>query len=616
MAGADVVSEDMRRAASGPDLSQAMLRVARTVETALDNLLPVPEGAEARLADAMRYATLGGGKRMRAFLVMETAALYSVSETCAARVAASIEMLHAYSLVHDDLPAMDDDDLRRGKPSTHKAFDEATAILAGDALQTRAFEVLAEPDTHSDPQARCELVMGLGAASGARGMAGGQMIDMLAEGQHVDHLPASHPTGTRGRSQPHDQLAPRLRVRMRVRLRQHLECAGLERVARQDRRRLIERLVRGRLAPAQIVVVHRRQIVMHQRIAVQHLDRRRYPRRTGLRHREQGRGLHHQERPHPLAATQRRIAHRLRQTPFRPFHGRQQRCQRSLNDAGDVEAALEALLPPVEGAEGRLAEAMRYATLGGGKRMRAFLVMQTSALFSVSETCAARVAASVEMLHGYSLVHDDLPAMDDDDLRRGKPSTHKAFDEATAILAGDALQTRAFEVLAEPDTHSDPQARCELVMGLGAASGARGMAGGQMIDMLAEGETLDGPAIARLQALKTGRLIQYSAEAGAILGRAQSSQRHLLAAYGRDIGAAFQIADDLLDAEGSTEETGKTAGKDAAAGKATMVAILGVERARAQAELLALQAAGHLEGFGERARLLRSLATYVVTRRN
>src|SRR5579863_1544253 len=154
--------------------------------------------------------------------------------------------------------------------------------------------------------------------------------------------------------------------------------------------------------------------------------------------------------------------------------------------AGVVEAALEALLPPVQGAEGRLAEAMRYATLGGGKRMRAFLVMQTSALFSVSETCAARVAASVEMLHAYSLVHDDLPAMDDDDLRRGRPSTHKAFDEATAILAGDSLQTRAFEVLAEPDTHANAEARAELVAGLAHAAGARGMAGGQMLDMLAE----------------------------------------------------------------------------------------------------------------------------------
>jgi farnesyl diphosphate synthase len=284
--------------------------------------------------------------------------------------------------------------------------------------------------------------------------------------------------------------------------------------------------------------------------------------------------------------------------------------------ASVVEAALEALLPMPEGAEAPLAEAMRYATLGGGKRMRAFLVMQSSDLFAVSETCAARVAASVEMLHAYSLVHDDLPAMDDDDVRRGKPATHKAFDEATAILTGDALQARAFEVLAEQDTHSDPQARCELVAALGAAAGARGMAGGQMIDMLAEGRTLDGPAVTRLQALKTGRLIQFSVEAGAILGRAPPHQRHLLAAYGRDLGAAFQIADDLLDAEGSTEETGKTVGKDAAAGKATMVAVLGIERAHAQAQLLARQAAGHLDGFGEKAALLRMLAEYVVTRRN
>ena len=284
--------------------------------------------------------------------------------------------------------------------------------------------------------------------------------------------------------------------------------------------------------------------------------------------------------------------------------------------AGVVETALDTLLPVSEGAEARLAEAMRYATLGGGKRMRGFLVMETAALFAVSETCAARTAAAIEMVHAYSLVHDDLPAMDDDDLRRGKPSCHKAFDEATAILAGDALQTRAFEVLAEHDTHSDSQARCELVQALASAAGARGMAGGQMIDMLAEGQQLDGPAIVRLQALKTGRLIQFSAEAGAILGRAPLQQRHMLAAYGRDLGAAFQIADDLLDAEGTTEETGKTAGKDAAAGKATMVAVLGPERAREHAEMLAEQAAGHLDTFGPRAALLQALATFAVTRRS
>jgi farnesyl diphosphate synthase len=284
--------------------------------------------------------------------------------------------------------------------------------------------------------------------------------------------------------------------------------------------------------------------------------------------------------------------------------------------AGEVEDALKVLLPPEEGAEARLAAAMRYATLGGGKRMRAFLVIESAALFSVAPTCAARVAAAIEMLHAYSLVHDDLPAMDDDDLRRGKPSTHKQFDEATAILAGDALQARAFEVLAEPDTHSDPQVRCELVHALAAAAGARGMAGGQMIDMLAEGQTLDGPAVTRLQALKTGRLIQFSAEAGAILGRVPIAQRHLLAAYGRDLGAAFQIADDLLDVEGSAEELGKTSGKDAAAGKATMVAVLGIERARSQAAMLAEQAAGHLDSFDERGALLRALAAYVVARRN
>ncbi|GAA5263890.1 farnesyl diphosphate synthase [Acidiphilium sp. MT5] len=287
-----------------------------------------------------------------------------------------------------------------------------------------------------------------------------------------------------------------------------------------------------------------------------------------------------------------------------------------LDAAALVEDALDALMPLHEGDERRLIEAMRYSTLGGGKRMRGFLVIETAKLFMVNLTCAARVAASVEMLHAYSLVHDDLPAMDDDDLRRGKPSCHKAFDEATAILAGDALQTRAFEVLAEPDTHSDPEVRCELVMALGAASGARGMAGGQMIDMVSSGQELSAHLVTRLQALKTGRLIQYSAEAGAILGRAPAAQRHLLAAYGRDLGAAFQIADDILDAEGSDASLGKTAGKDAAQGKATMVAVLGIERARVQAEHLAQQAALHLEMFGPRADRLRDLAAFTVARRS
>ncbi len=284
--------------------------------------------------------------------------------------------------------------------------------------------------------------------------------------------------------------------------------------------------------------------------------------------------------------------------------------------AREVEAALDDLLPMPDGAEARVVNAMRYAVMGGGKRMRAFMVMETASLFGVDRRCSARVAASVEMLHAYSLVHDDLPAMDDDDMRRGKPSTHKAFDEATAILAGDALLTRAFEVLAEPDTHSNPEARCELVVALGHAAGARGMVGGQMIDIASEGKTLTADEIGRLQALKTGRLIQYSAEAGAILGRANPMQRHLLVSYGRDVGAAFQIADDILDVEGTAEDVGKATGKDAAAGKATLVSILGLERAKLQADMLSRQAAEHLESFGEKSHLLRELAALVVARKS
>jgi farnesyl diphosphate synthase len=284
--------------------------------------------------------------------------------------------------------------------------------------------------------------------------------------------------------------------------------------------------------------------------------------------------------------------------------------------AATVEIALDTLLPLEAGLEARLIEAMRYAALGGGKRLRGFLVMEVASLFKVAPACAARVAASVEMLHAYSLVHDDLPAMDDDDLRRGKPSTHRAFDEATAILAGDALQARAFEVLAEEDTHSDPAARCELVCALALAAGARGMAGGQMIDMEATGRTLTLGEVSRLHALKTGRLIQYAAEAGAILGRAPWQVRTQIAAYGRDIGAAFQIADDVLDTVGTAEQIGKTAGKDEAAGKATVVSILGVERAEAQARMLSDQSKAHLEHFGPEADRLRALASWVVSRRN
>jgi farnesyl diphosphate synthase len=285
--------------------------------------------------------------------------------------------------------------------------------------------------------------------------------------------------------------------------------------------------------------------------------------------------------------------------------------------AAEIDATLDAVIPAAEGAEARLYEAMRYATIGGGKRLRGLLVMEGARQFGVARASALRAAAAVEMLHAYSLVHDDLPAMDDDDLRRGKPTLHKAFDEATAILAGDALQALAFGTLAEEDTHSDAAVRVELVRLLARAAGCRGMCGGQMLDMLAEqsGAAMDEPAIGRLQLLKTGRLIEFSAEAGAVLGKAPAPLRAALAAYGRELGAAFQIADDLLDATATAAETGKRTGKDAAAGKATLVGLLGVERARIQAERLVAQARTHLDSFGERADLLRDLAGYTVERK-
>jgi len=286
--------------------------------------------------------------------------------------------------------------------------------------------------------------------------------------------------------------------------------------------------------------------------------------------------------------------------------------------AAEIDQALDTLIPPSEGDEARLFEAMRYASIGGGKRLRGFLVLEGAAQFSVARDAALRVAAAIEMLHAYSLVHDDLPCMDDDDLRRGKPTVHRAFDEATAVLAGDALQTQAFLVLTEPDTHPDPAVRAELCRALARAAGARGMCGGQMLDMLAEeaGRPLEEAEIGRLQLLKTGKLIEFSAEAGAILGKAPIQLRHALSAYGRDLGAAFQIADDVLDATATAEETGKRTGKDADAGKATLVGLLGLERARLQAERLAAQAQDHLDAFGEAAVHLRALADYTITRRS
>ncbi len=286
--------------------------------------------------------------------------------------------------------------------------------------------------------------------------------------------------------------------------------------------------------------------------------------------------------------------------------------------AQEIDAALDQLLPTVEGDEARLFDAMRYSTIGGGKRMRGFLVLEGAKQFGVSPSAALRVACAIEMVHAYSLIHDDLPAMDNDDLRRGKPTSHKAFDEATAILAGDALQTHAFHILADEPTHSDPAVRIELVRMMARAAGPRGMCGGQMLDIMAEKATtpLDESSIGRLQLLKTGKLIEFSAEAGAVLGKAASSQRHALAAFGRDLGAAFQIADDLLDATASAETMGKATAKDSGAGKATLVGLLGVERARLHAERLVAQARDHIEVFSDRADLLRALADYVIERRN
>ena len=285
------------------------------------------------------------------------------------------------------------------------------------------------------------------------------------------------------------------------------------------------------------------------------------------------------------------------------------------DDARAVTEMLDRLLSTEDSAESHLTEAMRYATLNGGKRVRPFLVMSSARLFSVAESCALRVAAAVEMVHCYSLVHDDLPAMDDDELRRGQPSCHVRFDEATAILAGDALLTKAFQVLADPDTHSDPAVRSDLVAELPHAAGDEGMVAGQMLDLMAEDTALGMSEVTRLQRLKTGMLIGYACESGAILGKAPEPARHALRAYVHDLGLAFQIVDDLLDVEGDEKEVGKKTGKDQAAGKATFVSLLGSDRARAQADMLAGQAAQHLELFAEKANHLRELAQFVVKRR-
>ena len=295
-------------------------------------------------------------------------------------------------------------------------------------------------------------------------------------------------------------------------------------------------------------------------------------------------------------------------------HGR---LEHSLGEtAAAVNDCLDRLLPEPAGPEGRVAEAMRYAALGGGKRLRPFLLIAGARLFGVEGERPLRAAAAVEMIHAYSLVHDDLPAMDDDDLQRGRPSCHIRFDEATAILAGDALLTYAFEVITESETHGDAGVRCALARGLAAASGAAGMVGGQMVDLLAADNHLDLDDITHLQALKTGALIAFACEGGAILGEASADARASLAAYGRDLGLAFQIADDLLDVESSAVALGKAVGKDAEAGKATFVSLLGVAGARDYADQLVARAVARLEIFDGRAGLLADAARFVVERRH
>ena len=279
-----------------------------------------------------------------------------------------------------------------------------------------------------------------------------------------------------------------------------------------------------------------------------------------------------------------------------------------------MDQRFDRLLPVPADGRGRLFAGMRHAVIGGGKRMRPLLVVAACDLFHVDRERALRVALAIECVHCYSLIHDDLPCMDDDDLRRGKPTVHKAFDEATAVLAGDSLHALAFEILADPATHGDPGARAELVLELARASGPSGMAGGQMMDIAATETNFDLAATTRLQQLKTGALIGFCLEAGAIMGRIPDERRTPLRGYARDLGLAFQIADDLLDVEGSADKTGKAVGKDAAAGKATFVSLLGVGRARTQAAMLIDQAIDHLHSFGSEADLLRAIARFAIER--
>lgn len=281
-----------------------------------------------------------------------------------------------------------------------------------------------------------------------------------------------------------------------------------------------------------------------------------------------------------------------------------------------VEAALDKFLPQGEGPLGRVADAMRHGALDGGKRLRPFLLIAAADMFGAPRSRSVRAGCAVEMIHCYSLIHDDLPAMDDSDLRRGRPSVHKAFDEATAILAGDALLTQAFEILAEKETHPNAEVRCALALELARASGKTGMVGGQMIDIYAEHRDFDLAGIEELQRLKTGALIRFSAVGGGLIGEASEAEIAALAAYSEDLGLAFQIVDDLLDAFGDAQALGKPVGQDADMDKATFVKVLGAEGARGKAKALVESAKAHLARFGPRAEPLRGAADFVFRRKS
>ena len=289
----------------------------------------------------------------------------------------------------------------------------------------------------------------------------------------------------------------------------------------------------------------------------------------------------------------------------------------NLKDAQkEVDKTTKSLLPSGKGIEKKLFKAISYSILSSGKRLSPFLVIQSSKLFDVDEKNALRVASSLEMIHAYSLIHDDLPSMDNDILRRGLPTTHKKYNEATAILAGDALLTLSFEVLSDSLTHNDPKIRCELIYELAKAAGARGMVAGQMMDLEAKNKKLSIGIITRIQRLKTGALIAFSCNAGAILGRAEKKHKFALQGYAHDIGLAYQIRDDLLDVTSTTKKLGKKVDKDKKAGKKNFVSILGKDRAKKQLEFLSNQAIKHLVVFDHKADLLREVARFIVERKN